>query len=137
MRTLHPMSAACGFVILAVIVLATLNTASAATLEVGPGKPFSRIEEANAKAQAGDVILVYPRARRPALRQNGRLRAAKEPHLPRRSRRAAKPYVAISGLRVRLQRRRQHAAGDLPVQPGSRQLHAGRLRTVRGPQLQP
>ena len=34
----------------------------AATLEVGPGKQFSRIEEANAKAQAGDVILVYPRA---------------------------------------------------------------------------
>lgn len=34
----------------------------AATLEVGPGKPFARIEEANAEAQAGDVILVYPRA---------------------------------------------------------------------------
>jgi hypothetical protein len=31
-------------------------------LEVGTGKQFSRIEEANAKAQAGDVILVYPRA---------------------------------------------------------------------------
>jgi hypothetical protein len=35
--------------------------ASAATLEVGPGKPFARIEEANAKAQPGDVILVHPR----------------------------------------------------------------------------
>jgi hypothetical protein len=34
----------------------------AANLEVGPGKPFARIEEANAKAQPGDVILVYPRA---------------------------------------------------------------------------
>ena len=34
----------------------------AATLEVGPGKPFQRIEKANAKAQAGDVILVHPLA---------------------------------------------------------------------------
>jgi hypothetical protein len=37
-------------------------TGSAATLEVGPGKPFARIEDANARAQAGDMILVYPRA---------------------------------------------------------------------------
>lgn len=34
----------------------------AATLEVGPGKPFSRIEQANAQAHPGDVILVYPRS---------------------------------------------------------------------------
>lgn len=27
-----------------------------ATLEVGPGKPFTRIEQANTKAQPGDVI---------------------------------------------------------------------------------
>jgi hypothetical protein len=33
----------------------------AATLEVGPGKRFARIEEANAHARPGDVILVYPR----------------------------------------------------------------------------
>jgi len=32
-----------------------------ATLEVGPGRPLARIEQANAKAQPGDVILVYPR----------------------------------------------------------------------------
>ena len=32
----------------------------AATLEVGEGKRFVRIEDANAKAQAGDVVLVYP-----------------------------------------------------------------------------
>ena len=32
------------------------------TLEVGPGKRFSRIEEANAQAHPGDVILVHPRA---------------------------------------------------------------------------
>jgi formylglycine-generating enzyme required for sulfatase activity len=36
-------------------------SASAATLEVGPGKRFARIEEANARAQPGDVILVHPR----------------------------------------------------------------------------
>lgn len=32
------------------------------TLEVGPGKRFARIEEANAKAREGDVVLVYPQA---------------------------------------------------------------------------
>ncbi len=32
----------------------------AATLEVGPGKTFRRIEAANAKARPGDVIRVYP-----------------------------------------------------------------------------
>jgi hypothetical protein len=52
---------------LACLALGTLGllclplAARAATLEVGPGKPFTRIEEANAKAQPGDVILVYPR----------------------------------------------------------------------------
>ncbi len=61
MRKFHPMSIACGFAILAPVALATLDSTAAATLEVGPGKPFSRIEDANAKAQAGDVILVYPR----------------------------------------------------------------------------
>ena len=61
MRTLHQASAAFGFTTLALTTLAWLGSTSAATLEVGPGKPFSRIEEANAKAQAGDLILVYPR----------------------------------------------------------------------------
>jgi hypothetical protein len=55
-------SAARRFAILALVTLAGPCPASAATWEVGPGKPFSRIEEAAAKAQAGDVILVYPRA---------------------------------------------------------------------------
>ena len=32
----------------------------AKTLEVGDGKPFDRIEKANAAAKPGDVILVYP-----------------------------------------------------------------------------
>ncbi len=35
---------------------------SAATLEVGPGKAFERLEQANAQARPGDLILVYPRA---------------------------------------------------------------------------
>ena len=43
------------------ILFALPCSARAATLEVGPGKPLARIEEANAKAQPGDVILVYPR----------------------------------------------------------------------------
>ena len=42
------------------IALAGVSGARAATLEVGQGKPFTRIEDANAKAQPGDVILVYP-----------------------------------------------------------------------------
>lgn len=41
---------------------AGLQHCRAATLEVGPGKRFQRIEEANAQAQPGDVILVYPLA---------------------------------------------------------------------------
>lgn len=36
--------------------------ASAATLEVGPGKQFARIEDANAAAQPGDGVLVHPLA---------------------------------------------------------------------------
>jgi len=55
-------TAACGFAIPAFAAIAALAPVAAATLEVGPGKPFSRIEEANAKARAGDVILVYPRS---------------------------------------------------------------------------
>ena len=52
---------------LAVLILVTgasslwLAPSLAATLEVGPGKRFARIEEANARAQPGDVILVHPR----------------------------------------------------------------------------
>jgi hypothetical protein len=62
MRSFTPAPAVCGFALLALVALAWPIPASAATLEVGPGKPFSRIEEANAKAQAGDLILVYPLA---------------------------------------------------------------------------
>ncbi len=39
--------------------LAGSPAAHAATLEVGPGKDFARIEQANEKAAPGDVILVY------------------------------------------------------------------------------
>lgn len=35
-------------------------SASAKTLEVGPGKHFQRIEDANAAAEPGDVVIVYP-----------------------------------------------------------------------------
>lgn len=45
----------------AAIVLIFGACAAAATLEVGPGKRFARIEQANAKAADGDVILVHPR----------------------------------------------------------------------------
>ena len=37
------------------------NSTLAKTLEVGDGKPYSRIEEANAAAQPGDIILVHER----------------------------------------------------------------------------
>lgn len=43
------------------VFLATTQSASARTLKVGPGRPFSRIEKASAAARPGDVILVYPR----------------------------------------------------------------------------
>jgi len=46
--------------ILVVVVLSPGRAALAATLEVGTGKPFARVEEANAKARPGDVILVHP-----------------------------------------------------------------------------
>ena len=52
---------------LAVLIVVTgacslwLAPSLAATLEVGPGKRFARVEEANAQSQPGDVILVHPR----------------------------------------------------------------------------
>jgi len=49
------------FLLLAGTVFSQREPAAAATLEVGPGKPFARIEDANAKATPGDVILVHPR----------------------------------------------------------------------------
>jgi hypothetical protein len=61
MRTFDIISAPCRLTTFAVVALATVFPASAATLEVGPGKRYARIEEANANAQAGDTILVYPR----------------------------------------------------------------------------
>jgi hypothetical protein len=49
---------------LAILALAALpaSVALAAELDVGPGKPFARIEDALAKAQPGDTILVFPQA---------------------------------------------------------------------------
>jgi hypothetical protein len=48
----------CAFI--AAIISSLPISMSAATLEVGPGKPFARIEQANAKARPGDLILVHP-----------------------------------------------------------------------------
>lgn len=36
------------------------DSTQTAALEVGPGKPFARIEDAYAQAHTGDTILVYP-----------------------------------------------------------------------------
>ena len=49
----------CGFRVLLLLWIGA--AASAATLEVGPGKQFDRIEPAVAAANAGDVIEVHPR----------------------------------------------------------------------------
>lgn len=43
----------------AVVLLALAASAPAATLDVGPNHAFARIEDANAQAQPGDVILVH------------------------------------------------------------------------------
>jgi hypothetical protein len=96
MRTVHTLSVACGFTILAVASVAALTSAAAATLEVGPGKPFSRIEAANAKAQAGDVILVYPGPAGHPYEKTAvfvRQKSLTFRGVPA----AVKPYVAISG----------------------------------------
>ena len=41
-------------------IVGTTSSSPAAKLEVGPGKRFARIEEANNAAKPGDVILVHP-----------------------------------------------------------------------------
>ncbi len=45
---------------LSVLLLSGITTATAADLEVGPGKPFATIETALAQAKDGDTILVHP-----------------------------------------------------------------------------
>ena len=108
----------------------------AATLEVGPGKPFARIEEANAQARPGDVILVYPRAGGQPYEQTAVF--VRQARLTFRARSGRGLAVGQDRRqRLRLQRRGQHAAGDLPVQRGHGRLRAGRLRAVRRPQRQP
>jgi len=47
--------------VFAATVFAPAQVSWSAPLEVGPGKPFARIEEANARARPGDMILVHPR----------------------------------------------------------------------------
>jgi len=46
--------------ILGIALLVTVHVVTAATLEVGDGKPFQRIEDAVAQAKSGDEIVVYP-----------------------------------------------------------------------------
>ena len=55
-------SLACGALTWLLLQTVFHGTVAAATLEVGPGKPFRQIEDANAQARAGDVILVHPQA---------------------------------------------------------------------------
>lgn len=80
----------------AALLLASGVPARSATLEVGPGKTFSRIEDALARAQAGDTILIHPLP-------DGRpyLRAALNVHQPRLTFRgvpaAGQRWVKISG----------------------------------------
>ena len=50
----------CSLLFVTIGALGPALAASSATLEVGPGKSFARIEEANARARPGDVILVHP-----------------------------------------------------------------------------
>ena len=61
------------------LVLVATGIVSAAELTVGPGKPFQRIEDALAKAQNGDTILVSALCRRRSLRESGGVRR-QEPH---------------------------------------------------------
>lgn len=42
------------------LIMASAHPIFAAKLEVGPGKRYARIEDANAHAKSGDTILVYP-----------------------------------------------------------------------------
>jgi len=46
----------------AVLLLLAAGNLIAAEIAVGPGKPFPRTEDALARAQSGDTILVYPQA---------------------------------------------------------------------------
>jgi hypothetical protein len=83
----------CGLAI-GVVVLLMVATASAATLEVGPGKRFARIEDANAQAQPGDVILVYPLADGQPYRQTAVF--VRQPRLTFR----AVPEEGSSGVKI-------------------------------------
>ena len=100
--------------------LALCGAARAATLEVGPGRPFSRIEDAAAAARPGDVILIHPLADgRPYERTAVNVRQAK---------------LTFRGVPARGQ---QHAPGDLPVQPRNRRLRRRKPGTLRRSQQQP
>ena len=85
------------FVLLAIAAgLLLAATAAAANLEVGPGKPFARIEDAAAKAAPGDVILfIRARAASPTRRRPSSCGRRGSPSAACRPR--ARRYVKISG----------------------------------------
>ena len=84
------------FAILLWMAPVAVSHASAATLEVGPGKQYRRIEAANAHAQPGDLILVYPQADNTPYEKTAVY--VRQPHLTFRAVPAEdKKWVAISG----------------------------------------
>ena len=89
------------------------------TFEVGPSKPFARLEDAYAQARPGDTTLVHPLPDNQPYAQ-----VALYIDQPRITFRAAsidegrqRPPLRRGG---RLQRPRPNAARHLPIQPGRR-----------------
>ncbi len=93
------------------------------TLEVGPGKPLTKIEEANDLAKPGDVILVYPQDNGKPYEQSAVFVRQRDLTF-RRPESACQPRPYL-GRRLRLQRERLDSARRLPVQCGGRQLRFG------------
>ncbi len=103
-------------------VLAATGILSAAELTVGPGKPFQRIEDALAKAQNGDTILVLPGADGAAYEKVA-VYVAKS-HITFK---AAGERVALSGKDFDYSGRGSIPLRDLSVQPWRQRLRARRF----------
>ncbi|MCP3869743.1 MAG: hypothetical protein GY703_16945 [Gammaproteobacteria bacterium] len=95
--------------VLAILLTSIAATATAATLKVGPGKPFDRIESAVAAASPGDTIQVYPLAGGQAYQAVGIL--VNKPHLT----------IRAAGIRT----------GQRITLSGKGYDHSGRGRTPR------